>query len=120
VKYLNIMKIWGKICKESKVKKYILVYYGGKMESDPKKVQASMMAWIKWFQDLGKAVVDTGNLTMPGNSLSAKGVKKGGIGEPVTGYSILQANNLDAVTDMAKKVHNWEPAAKLAFMKLCP
>jgi hypothetical protein len=114
------MKIWGKICKESKVKKYILVYYGGKMESDPKKVQASMMAWIKWFQDLGKAVVDTGNPTMPGNSVSAKGVKKGGIGEPVTGYSILQANNLDAVTDMAKKSPQLGAGGQIGIYEIMP
>ena len=35
--------------------KYLLVYYGGEMETDPKLVEKTMATWMKWFGDLGKA-----------------------------------------------------------------
>jgi hypothetical protein len=81
--------------------KYLLVFYGGKMETDPKKVEKSMAEWNKWYAGMGKAVVDGGNPTIPGKIISKSGVK--GIGaSPVTGYSILQAGDLDGAVAMAK------------------
>jgi hypothetical protein len=84
------------------VEKYLLVYYGGSMESDPRKAQAAMAAWMKWFQDMGKAVVDAGNPTKPGKTVSSAGAKDVP-GDPITGYSIIQAANLDAAVALAKK-----------------
>ena len=81
--------------------KFLLVYYGGKMETDPEKAKKVMAGWLKWFGGLGKAIVDAGAPTMPGKTVSAIGVKSIGA-RPVTGYSILQAENLDAALAMAK------------------
>ncbi len=80
---------------------YLLVYYGGKMETDPKKAQASMAVWMKWFKDLGQAVVDMGAPTKPGKTVG-KTVKTGVPGDPVTGYTIIKADNLDAAVTLAK------------------
>jgi len=81
--------------------KYLLVYYGGKMETDPKMVEKSMAIWMKWFADLGKAVVDGGAPSQPGKIVGEGGVKSAGA-KPVTGYSILQAKSLDAAIALAK------------------
>jgi hypothetical protein len=81
--------------------KFLYVYYGGNMETDPKKQKESMDAWMKWFASLGKAVVDAGNPTMPGKMISKSGAKNIS-GDPVTGYSIVQAENLEAAIKMAK------------------
>jgi hypothetical protein len=81
--------------------KFLLVYYGGKMETDPKKQKESMDLWMKWFAGLGKAVIDAGNPTMPGKMIS-KGSAKAIAGEVVTGYSIIQADNLEAALKIAK------------------
>jgi hypothetical protein len=79
--------------------KYLLVYYGGPTE--PKLVEKSMAKWMKWFGDLGEAVVDGGAPTQPGKIVSSTGVK--GVGaKPVSGYTILQANSLDAAVSLAK------------------
>jgi hypothetical protein len=86
---------------EEKMAKFLYVYYGGKMETDPKKQKASMDAWMKWFAGLGKAVVDAGNPTMPGKILGQSGAKNIS-GDPITGYSIVQADNLEAALKMAK------------------
>ena len=81
--------------------KFLFVYYGGKMETDPKKQKESMDLWMKWFAGLGKAVVDAGNPTMPGKMIS-KGATKDIAGDVITGYSIIQADSLDAALKIAK------------------
>ncbi len=81
--------------------KYLLVYYGGKMETDPKLVEKSMATWMKWFTALGKSVVDGGAPTQPGKIVSSNGVKSVGA-KPVSGYTILQADSLDAAVALAK------------------
>ena len=81
--------------------KYLLVYYGGKMETDPKLAEKTMAIWMKWFGDLGKAVVDAGAPTQVGKVVGKSGVKSAGA-KPVTGYSILQAKSLDAAVALAK------------------
>jgi hypothetical protein len=81
--------------------KYLLVYYGGKMETDPKMVEKMMAKWMKWFADIGKAVVDGGTPTQPGKIVSGSGVRSTGA-KPVTGYSILEAKSLDAVVALDK------------------
>ncbi len=81
--------------------KYLLVYYGGKMETDPKQAEKSMAKWMKWFADLGEAVVDGGAPTQPGKIVSSSGVKSVGA-KPVSGYSILQADSIDAAVALAK------------------
>jgi hypothetical protein len=81
--------------------KFLYVYYGGKVETDPKKQKESMDAWMKWFTGLATAVVDTGNPTMPGKIVSKNG-NKDISGNYITGYSIVKADNLDTATQIAK------------------
>ncbi len=83
--------------------KFLLVYYGGQMEpdADPTMVEETMAVWMKWFADLGKAVVDAGAPTQPGKMVTKSGVKNVGA-KPVAGYTILQADSLDAAMAMAK------------------
>lgn len=40
------------------MEKYLLLYYGRKMETDPALSQNSMASWNTWFADMGKTVVD--------------------------------------------------------------
>jgi hypothetical protein len=83
------------------MEKFLLSYYGGKMETDPKKAQALIGVWMKWVKDQGKAVIDSGNPTMPGKMVSGGGVKSVGP-KAVMGYSIIQAADLDAAVAVAK------------------
>jgi hypothetical protein len=102
------------------MKKYLLVYYGGKVETDPKKAKESMGAWMKWFQDMGKAVVDGGAPTMPGKTVSGKTVKNGVVGDPITGYSIFQADDLDKAVEMARKSPQMPAGGQIAIYELMP
>ena len=83
--------------------KFLLVYYGGQVEpdADPRMVEKTMALWMKWFGDLGKAVVDMGAPTQQGKLVTRSGVKSTGA-KPVAGYTIVEAKNLDAAIAMAK------------------
>jgi hypothetical protein len=90
---------------EDKMAKFLLVYYGGQVEAnaDPKMVEQTMAVWMKWFADLGKAVVDMGAPTQLGKLVTKSGVKSVGA-KPVAGYTILQANSLDAAIAWQKAI----------------
>jgi hypothetical protein len=92
-----------KSMEEGKMAKFLLVYYGGQVEpdADPKTVEKTMAVWTKWFADLGKAVADMGAPTQLRKLVTKSGVKSVGA-KPVAGYTILQAENLDAAIAMAK------------------
>src|SRR3954463_10676882 len=56
----------------------------------PEQAQAGMDAWMTWAQRAGDAVVDLGSplsVVVPG----------GDAGDPVGGYSIMQADDADAL-----------------------
>src|ERR1019366_7586101 len=85
--------------------KYVLVYYGGSAGATEAEQARQMQAWGAWFGSLGAAVVD-GGAPFSGkvNSVAADGsASSGPIGEEASGYSILEADSLDAATGMAKR-----------------
>ena len=100
--------------------KFLLVYYGGKMETDPAKAAKSMEVWMKWFKDNGKSIVDMGAPTKPGKIISGKGIKNGVIGEAVTGYSIVQADNLDSAAALAKTNPQIAASGQIAVYEIMP
>ena len=77
--------------------KYLVLYRSSMTASDqmsqstPEQAQAGMDAWTAWAQQAGDAIVDLGtplDVVEPG----------GDSGDPVGGYSILQAESHDALT----------------------
>jgi len=83
---------------------YLLAYHGGGgMAQDEAARNAIMAQWGKWFQELGAALVDGGNPVMRAKTISSKGaVADGGGQNPVSGYSVVKADNLDAAVKLAK------------------
>jgi len=74
--------------------KFVYLYTGGQMAETPEAQEQAMQAWGAWFQTLGDAVTDMGN------SFGAS-ANVGGGALAVGGYSILQADSLDAATAKA-------------------
>lgn len=67
----------------------------------PEQMKAGMDAWMAWAKKAGNAVVDLG---MP--LLSAKQITSGSVkdsGSTVNGFSILQADSMDAVLALLKE-----------------
>lgn len=81
--------------------KYLLAYTGGTMADTDEERQAVMAAWGAWFGQLGPAIVDPGNPFGPSATVANGGVSEGGASS-LTGYTVLQADDLAAAGELAK------------------
>jgi hypothetical protein len=88
---------------DSVMAKYLFVYHGGS-HPESKEAQAKVMAaWGQWFGSLGKAVIDGGNPVGPSSTVRSNGsVAKDGGANPATGYSLIEAPNLEDALGKAK------------------
>lgn len=84
--------------------KYVLTYHGGAgMAETPEEMEQLMAAWGAWFGQLGESVVDGGNPFGPASTVAPDGsVSEGGVVEGLSGYSVLNAADMDAAVSMAK------------------
>ena len=83
--------------------KYLLAYHGGQMAQDEAEQAKVMAAWGEWFTSLGAAVVDGGAPVGAATTLAADGAtSSGGGANPVSGYSVITASDLDAAVALAK------------------
>ena len=82
---------------------FVLLYRGGSMPETDEDRAAAMGAWTAWFASLGAAVKDHGNpFTETGRSISSDGSIGDLPSRTATGYSIVEADSLDAAVDLAK------------------
>jgi hypothetical protein len=81
--------------------KYVLAYRGGSTPESDEAQQAVMAAWMNWFGALGEAVVDGGAPFGPSNSVTATGPSDEAAPSQLTGYSIINADDLTAARDLA-------------------
>lgn len=82
--------------------KFIFAYHGGKRPETPAEGAKIMEAWMEWFRKLGPAVVDGGNPLGPSRTVSASGASGDGGANPISGYSLINAESMDAAIEMAK------------------
>jgi hypothetical protein len=81
---------------------YVLLYKGGGVPATEEEQQRVMAAWGAWYEKLGQAVADGGNPFGPSRSIAADGSVSDGAASGMTGYTIIQADSLDAATELAK------------------
>jgi hypothetical protein len=84
------------------MKKFVVLYSGGKAPSGPKEAEASMKTWMEWFSKLDGAVVDNGLPFGEAKTISASGVKDGSDGNVSNGYGIFQAASLKEAAALLK------------------
>jgi len=65
------------------------------MNVSPEDRKKGMEPWIKWMDKCGKALVDGGSPLGKGMRFSKRGGAN--VSSEVTGYSVLQAESMDAV-----------------------
>jgi hypothetical protein len=83
--------------------KYLLAYHGGAMAETPEARDAAMAAWGNWFQQLGPAIVDPGNPIARTSLVTSDGTpQRGSGGDPVSGYSLIEAESIDAAAELAR------------------
>ncbi|MFV2053920.1 hypothetical protein [Aliiroseovarius sp. YM-037] len=81
---------------------FVFAYHGGKMPETEEEGAKEMAAWGAWFEQMGSAVVDPGNPVGMSKTVSADGVEDSGGANPVSGYTVVSADTIDAACDMAK------------------
>jgi hypothetical protein len=82
---------------------YLLAYHGGGQPATDAEREAATAAWTQWFTGMGAATADRGNPTAESKTVAPDGsVSHGGGSNPVSGYSILSADSLDAAVELAK------------------
>jgi hypothetical protein len=76
--------------------KYLFVYHGGSAPKSEEEGKQAMEAWGKWFGSMGQDVIDGGNPVGPSTTVKSDGsvVNDGGT-NPATGYSLVEATNVD-------------------------
>jgi hypothetical protein len=82
-----------------------LLLYGGSMPATDEEQAAVMQAWTSWFETLGPALKQPGNPFTPGaaRTIGADGsIRDGGLAPSASGFSVIEADSLDAAVDLAK------------------
>ncbi len=82
--------------------KYVFAYHGGMAPTNPADMKKSMDAWTKWFAGMGKAVVDGGHPVGKSKTVTSKGVSANGGANPISGYSVIEAADIEAALKLAK------------------
>ncbi|MGI9482429.1 MAG: hypothetical protein ACR2OR_08735 [Hyphomicrobiales bacterium] len=72
------------------------------MPETPEEGEKMMAAWGAWFQGMGDAVVDGGKPAGMSKTVRASGVADNGGANPISGYSLVSAANIDEAVELAK------------------
>jgi hypothetical protein len=108
------------------MKKFMVLYQAPaelikqSMEQDSEAMAKGMEPWMKWKEKVGDAVVDFGTPLIDGHHMSAK--DHGTAESDVTGYSILQAEDMEAAGKLLKDHPHlaWDDKATLTVFEMKP
>ena len=77
--------------------KFLLAFHGGGDPPVTEEASAQLIAaWSAWLEGLGDALVDPGNPTLVARTVFVGSTSDGGGPNPVSGYSLLEAPDIDA------------------------
>ena len=87
---------------QQKVSFFVFAYHGGKIPESPEEGAEHMAKFEAWVGSLGDAVVNPGHPLGKSKIVSSSGVSDNGGSNPLVGFSIVKADSMDAVLEMAK------------------
>ncbi|SPH24063.1 hypothetical protein DEA8626_03111 [Defluviimonas aquaemixtae] len=82
--------------------KFVFAYHGGAKPETPEAGEKVMAAWMTWLQGMGTSVVDGGNPVGMSKTVSPSGVADNGGSNPLSGYTLVTADNIQKACEMAK------------------
>ena len=84
--------------------KFIFAYHGSaKKPANDQEAADGMAKWKQWFNEYGESVVDPGSPVGMSKTVSADGsVEDHGGANPLAGYMVIKAEDMDAALDIAK------------------
>ena len=82
---------------------FLLAYHGGGVPDSAEEEARQMGAWSAWYEGLGDAVIDAGNPIGRRTTILADGsVTDDGTADPVSGFTIVEAGDMEAAIEMAR------------------
>ena len=81
---------------------YLLAYHGGSIPEGEEAQAASLEAWNDWMEAVGEQLLDGGNPVGQSKTVSADGKASDTEGDRVTGYSIVEADDIEAAVEIAR------------------
>ena len=81
---------------------YIIAYHGGRTPESPEEGAKQRANWQSWIDGLGDAVVNPGTPLGQSKTVTSGGVSDDVGPDPLTGFSIVKADSMDAALEMAK------------------
>ena len=83
--------------------KYLFVYHGGSNPESEEEAAKVMDDWGNWLGSMGAAVIDGGNPVGQSTTINPDGsVTANGGANPASGYSLIEASDLDDAIAKAK------------------
>jgi hypothetical protein len=82
---------------------YLLAFHGGSTPETADEQVKVMQAWNDWIEANDDAMVDIGNPVVGNVTLRPDGTTGGMPGDPVTGYTIIEAEDLDEALVIARE-----------------
>lgn len=83
--------------------KYAIVYLGGDKPASKEEGMAHRQKYKAWLSALGDACVSPANPLVKMHTIRADGVVVEGGQSTMSGYTIIQADSIDAAVEMAKQ-----------------
>lgn len=81
---------------------YLFAYHGGSMPEDPAEVQQVHAAWGAWMESIGSSITNNGAPLGASSTVTANGVTDGGGANPVSGFTLVQADSLADAVELSK------------------
>ena len=81
---------------------YLLAYHGGTTPDGEEAQAAVMEAWNEWMEAVGESLLDAGNPVGQSKTLNADGTVGEAATDGLTGYSIIEADSLEAAIEVAR------------------
>lgn len=81
---------------------FIFAYHGGKKPDSPEEGAKVMEAWKTWMGSMGDALIVPGAPVGMSKTVSSGGVADDGGANPLAGYSVVEAADISAASEMAK------------------
>ena len=82
--------------------KFVFAYHGGGMPETPEEGEKVMAAWTSWYGSMGEAIADGGAPVGMSKTVTSSGVADNGGSNPLSGYTVVEAADIDAACEMAK------------------
>jgi len=87
---------------------YVFAYHGGKAPENPEEVAKYKAKWKAWVCGLGRVIVNPGTPLGNSRTISSRGVSDNGGSNPLSGFSIVKADSMNAAIEMAKRCPHLE------------